>query len=156
MGTNLMRAAVVVSAICWAVGVAQGGASWVPPAYSMTISTHISSINQVVSDSTNMTLSHDVACTIAVSVAVAGDDVLTLSPSGPTLTTAYMLTGNLSNPDGAWVASATFINGAKTYLVIGTGPNSTITLSVQATPPSNQAPDAGTYTAKITLTASWL
>jgi len=153
MGTNLMRAAVVVSAICWAAGVAQGDASWVAQPYSVPISTHISSINQVVSDSKDMTLSHDVACDIAVSVAVAGDEVLT--SSGRTLTTAYTLTGNLSNPDGAWVASATFINGAKTYHVIGTGPNSTITLSVQATPPSNQAPDAGTYTGSITLTVTW-
>jgi len=155
MGTNLMRAAVVVSAICWAVGVAQGAASWDAQPYSVSIPTHINRTNQVpVEASKDMTLSHDVACDIAVSVAVAGDEVLT--SSGRTLTTAYMLTGNLSNPDGAWVASATFINGVKIYHVIGTGPNSTITLSVQATPPSNQAPDAGTYTAKITLTASWL
>jgi len=151
MGTNLMRAAVVVSAICWAAGVAQGGdPSWDAQPYSVPIPTHISSINQVpVEASKDMTLSHDVACTIAVS-GLASDAVLT--SSGRTLTTAYKLTGNLSNPDGAWVASATFIG--RTYPV-GTGPNSTITLSVQATPPSNQAPGAGTYTAKITLTASW-
>jgi hypothetical protein len=153
MGTNLMRAAVVVSAICWAVGVAQGAASWDAQPYSVSIPTHINRTNQVpVEASKDMTLSHDVACDIAVSVAVAGDEVLT--SSGRTLTTAYKLTGaDLSNPDGAWVASATFIT--QTYHVVGTGPNSTITLSVQATPPSNQAPDKGTYTAKITLTASW-
>ncbi|MCY2951663.1 MAG: hypothetical protein NTU53_06755 [Planctomycetota bacterium] len=152
MGTNLMRAAVVVSAICWAAGVAQGDAGWVGQPYSVSIPTHINSINQAVSASTDITLHHDDACDIAVSVALAGDEVLT--SSGRTLTTAYMLTGtDLSIPDGAWVASATFIT--KTYHVLGTGPNSTITLSVQATPPSNQAPDAGTYTGSITLTASW-
>jgi len=152
MGTNLMRAAVVASAICWAAGVAQGGASWLGQPYSVSIPTHINRTNQAVDASTNMTLQHDVACDIAVSVALAGDEVLTLN--GRTLTTAYKLEGiHLSDSDTDWVASATFIT--KTYHVVGTGPNSTITLSVQATAPSNQAPEAGVYTANITLTATW-
>ena len=150
MGTNLMRAAVVASAICWAAGVAQGGASWLAQPYSVSIPTHISGTNQAVSASTDMMLQHDVACSIVVSVGL-GNEVLTLN--GRTLTTAYKLEGtHLSDSDTDWVGSATFIT--KTYHVLGTV-DSTIKLSVQATAPSNQAPDAGAYTASITLTASW-
>jgi hypothetical protein len=156
MGTNLMRAAVVVSAICWAVGVAQGDAGWVGLPYLPVSIPNINRTNQVPVEASTippMTLQHTVACDIVVSVALPGNEVLTLGGlGGRTLTTAYKLTGELSTPDGAWVGSATFIG--RTYPVVG-GPNSVITLSVQATPPSNQAPDAGTYTASITLTVTW-
>ncbi len=152
MGTNLMRATLVLLAICWATTLSQGGASWVAEPYSLSIPTHINSVNQVVSASTNITLQHDVACDIAVSVALAGNE--TLTSNGRTLATAYKLTGaDLANPDAAWVAATTFIT--QIYHVLGTGPNSTITLWVQATSPATEAPDAGVYTASITLTATW-
>ncbi|MGA2498350.1 MAG: hypothetical protein ABSH20_11450 [Tepidisphaeraceae bacterium] len=152
MGPNVMRAAVVLSVICWAAAIAQANVMWLGQPYSVSIPTHINGINQVITSSSNLTLHHDVACDILVSVAVAGNEVLTTG--GRTLTTAYKLTGaDVSNADGAWVPSATFIT--KTYHVVGTGPNSTITIAVQATPPSNRAADAGAYSASITLTATW-
>jgi hypothetical protein len=151
MGTKLIQAVIVLAAICRA-GIALGGATWVAQPYSLSIPAHITGINQSISASTNITLQHDVACDIVVSVAVAGNEVL--STGGSSLPTAYKLTGtNVSNPDGAWVDSTTFIT--RTYHVAGTGPADTITLSVQATPPANQAPEPGVYTANIILTATW-
>ncbi|MFI5380324.1 MAG: hypothetical protein ACHRHE_13575 [Tepidisphaerales bacterium] len=151
MGSKMIQFAVVMSAICWTAGVALGGATWLGQPYSVSIPTHVNGVNQAISGSTNMTLQHDVACDIIVSAA-GGTEIL--AAGGRSLTTAYMLAGpDVSNGDGTWVPSATFIT--KTYHVVGTGPNSTITISVQATPPLNQAPEAGAYSASITLTTTW-
>ncbi len=152
MGTNLMRAVIVVSAICWAVGVAQAAATWLGQPYSVTVPTHISSVGQVVTSNSNLVLQHDAACDLIVTALVSGNEVLT--SGGQTLSTAYMLTGaDVSNPDGGWVPAATFVT--RTYHVVGTGPNSTINIAVQATPPADRAQDAGAYSASIQITATW-
>jgi hypothetical protein len=81
-----------------------------------------------------------------------------------TLVTQYKLTGaDLSTTaDSSWknagTASGEFFDSANNAYAIthvsGTG-SYTVTLNVQMTSQTNQAPDAGDYTAGLTLTASW-
>jgi hypothetical protein len=99
-----------------------------------------------------MTLDHDTPCTLGVSVASSGDEVL--RKGSATLTTAYMLTGpTVPDGDTGWVSSADFVT--RVYTVVGTGSADPITLSVKGTAPGQTAPDAGQYTAAVILTAYW-
>jgi hypothetical protein len=99
-----------------------------------------------------MTLDYDTPCTITVSVAKAGDEVL--ASGGDTLATSYKLAGAaLQNGDGDWVDSSTFLT--RSYSVQGTGPFDEITIWVRAAASSGRANNAGTYSASVILTASW-
>jgi len=148
-----VRIAVVVSGlICAAGGLALGGATWSGQPYTLAVPDHITGAGQVRSGSLVMTLDHDTPCTIAVSVAKAGDEVL--ASAGDTLATSYKLTGAaLQNGDAEWVDSATFLT--RNYSVQGTGPSDGITIWVRAAAGSGRATDAGTYSASVILTASW-
>ena len=149
MGKYLLRNLAVSLAIALASGVTFGGATWVSPTYTLNTSAHISAVGQVRTGSINLTVNHDAPCTLTV----AGNPTLTNGSS--TLATAYKLTGPgyVTNRDVAWVPAATFLTHS--YGITNPGPATTLTLDVQATPPPDAAPDAGVYTATVTLTVSW-
>ena len=145
-------AAVVSGLICAAGGLALGGASWSGQPYTLAVPDHITGGRQARSGSLVMTLDYDTPCTITVSVATAGDEVL--ASAGDTLVTSYKLAGAaLQNGDGDWVDSSTFLT--RSYSVQGTGPFDEITIWVRAAASSGRANNAGTYSASVILTASW-
>jgi len=150
---DIVRIAAVVSGlICAAGGLALGGATWSGQPYTLAVPDHITGAGQTRSGSLVMTLDHDTPCTITVSVAKAGDEVL--ASAGDVLVTSYKLTGAaLLNGDEAWVDSSTFLT--RNYSVPETGPSDWITLWVRAAASSGRANDAGTYSASVILTASW-
>lgn len=153
MRRDIVRIAAVVSGlICAAGGLALGGANWSNQPYTLAVPDPITGAGQVRIGSLDMTLDHDTPCTITVSVAKAGDAVLTFA--GDTLATSYRLTGTAlqGGGDPAWVDSSTFLTG--NYSVEGADPK--ITIWVQAAASSGRANDAGTYSASVILTASWL
>jgi hypothetical protein len=150
---DIVRIAAVVSGlICAAGGLALGGATWSGQPYTLAVPDDITGAGQARSGSLVMTLDHDTPCTITVSVAKAGDEVL--ASAGDTLATSYKLTGAaLQNGDAEWVDSSTFLT--RNYSVPETGPSDGITLWVRAAAGSGRANDAGTYSASVILTASW-
>lgn len=152
MGIQFKRAAGAVAAALCAVGLAHAGASWVGQPYQISIPTHITQCGQSITGSVVMTLDHDTPCTLGVSVASSGDEVL--KKGGSSLTTAYMLTGpTVPDGDTVWVSSSDFLS--RVYTVVGTGSADPITLSVKATAAGQTAPDAGQYTAAVILTVYW-
>ena len=152
MGRTLLRAVGFLLILSWAALLARGEASWKSQPYSLAIPTHISALGQTIEGFVELILQHDAPCTLAVSVSGAGNEVLTLNSA--TLTTSYQLTGAcLQNPDTTWATSTHFLT--HTYNVTGTGPPYAIILWAQGIAPSDQAPDAGIYSAAIVLTASW-
>jgi hypothetical protein len=95
--------------------------------------------------------------TDAIITAKAGPTGGILSNGSQTLTTAYKITGSVSNPDATFKDAAEFLNPHNTYNVphqVGLGAY-TINLEVQATSPPDTAPEIGLYTCTVTLTASW-
>jgi hypothetical protein len=95
--------------------------------------------------------------TNAIISAKPGPDGGILSNGSQTLTTAYKLTGDVSNPDASFKDSAQFLSTNNTYNVThqsGVG-SYTVNLEVQATSPADTAPEIGLYTCTVTLTAAW-
>jgi hypothetical protein len=133
---------------------ASGVTAWVGGPYSVSMSSHINGTaggsGQSVTGSTVLPLSHDTPCTISVSVNTLGDEVLTMGAYS--LTTSYKLTG-IASGDAGWVDSTTFLT--HTYAVPGSNITDNVTLSVKGTAPANTAPEAGTYSATIILTATF-
>jgi hypothetical protein len=151
MGSKHACAMTGLGALLWLCGQALGATAWVGQPYQLTMPTHISAAGQSFNGSINLTLDHDVPCTLAVSVFSSGDEVLKRGAS--TLTTFYKLSGpQIANGDGDWVGSTEFLTHI--YTVLGSGVGDTITLSVKGTAPSS-APDAGDYSASVILTVSW-
>ena len=145
-------ALIVSGLICATGGLALGGASWSGEPYALAVPDHITGSGQARSGSLVMTLDHDVPCTITVSVAKAGDEIL--ASAGETLVTSYRLTGAaLQNGDADWVDSSTFLT--RSYNVPETGPSDGITIWVRAAAGSGRANNAGAYSASVILTASW-
>lgn len=152
MGTRATIAAIAVTGLLMASDLAIGDASWANQPYQLTIPAQIAGRGQSVSSSINLTLNHDVACTVDIS-AVSGNEVL--HNGAATLTTQYKLRGAcLSVQDGDWISAADFISSSG-YVVPGTGPTDTVTLHVQATAPTASDPPAGDYSATLTVTVSW-
>ncbi len=152
MGTKFIRAVGALASLLCAVGLAYGGASWIGQPYQLSIPAHITQCGQSITGSVVMTLDHDTPCTLGVSVASSGDEVL--RKGSATLTTAYMLTGpTVPDGDADWVSAGDFLTHV--YTVLGTGSADPITLSVRGTAPGQTAPDAGQYTAAVILTAYW-
>jgi hypothetical protein len=143
---------VVAGLICAAGGLALGGANWSGQPYTLAVPDHITGAGQKHIGSLEMTLDHDTPCTITVSVAKAGDEVL--ASAGDTLATSYKLTGTAlqGGGDPAWVDSSKFLTGNYS---VAEGEDPKITIWVQAAASSGRANDAGTYSASVILTASW-
>jgi len=78
-----------------------------------------------------------------------------------TLTTSYMITGDVGTPDGAYKAAGAgdgeFFSAGNTYLVthISGDGSYTITLGVKLESESARAENAGDYTCSITMTATF-
>ena len=152
MGAKFIRSVGGPAILLCAVGLAYGAASWVGQPYQISIPTHITQCGQSITGAVVMTLDHDTPCTLGVSVASSGDEVL--KRGSATLTTAYRLTGpTVPDGDTEWVSSTDFLTHV--YTVVGTGSADPITLSVRGTAPGQSAPDAGQYTAAVILTAYW-
>ena len=152
--TNCPQPALLVVG-CLACCLAFGETQWAQPEATATISTHFNGTALSRSGSTVLTLNHDQAVTIRASVTTTGDETLT-SSGNDTLTTAYKLTGVAlgGSADDEWVSSSAFISPQKSYSVAGIGP-SQITFWVCATAAADRANDAGTYSARVILTATW-
>jgi spore coat protein U-like protein len=141
-----------LGALLWACSQALGAAAWVGQPFQLTMPTHITAAGQSFIGSINLTLDHDAPCTLAVSVASSGDQVL--KRGAAELTTFYKISGpQVSNSDGDWVGADEFLTHI--YTVMGSGAADTITLSVKGTAPALSAPDAGDYSASLILTVSW-
>lgn len=139
-------------AVCMCRWPAYGDASFVNPAPTLAIATHVSSIGQTIEDSLDIPLNHDSACSLSITSASPGDEQLHNGPAS--LSTFYKLTGAaLLNPDSNWVASGTFVS--QSYTIPGTGPLDHLTLWARATTPVNSAPDAGLYSASVIITVTW-
>jgi hypothetical protein len=116
-----------------------------------------SAVNQTLTASLAMTLYANVAATLTPSS--TGTGILTYGTE--TLSTSYMITGNVTVPDSdyelAGTGSGQFFASANTYTVTYApgGGSYTINLLVQAVSPADRAPDAGDYICNVTLTASW-
>ena len=137
-----------IGLLCWpAFGVTHFSAG----NYNLTISSHFTSVGQSCTGSAVISLTHDTPCTLGISVARLGDEVL--SNGVQSLETSYKLTGSaLLNPDASWVDSNSFLT--HTYTIPSTGVDD-ITLWAQGTAPPNTATDAGDYTGALILTVSW-
>ena len=122
--------------------------------YSVTLS-HIQQVGGVSTGSTPVPLAHDTPCWLTVSGPQVGFEILTLGgggSGGPTLTTAYMITG-IADSDADWLDAATF--RARSYSLPGNNITDTLTLSVKASAPAGAAPEPGNYTATIILTVTF-
>ncbi len=124
---------------------------------------HITAVNQSQTASKTFHLYSNTACSIKATAASGSPDnngILT-GPTSATLTTAYMLTGSgLSSPDGSWKAAGTnggqFFSSSNSYSINYSSAVSDypVTLQAQATSGAS-APPSGSYTCRLTLTASW-
>ena len=152
-GVKRVTAAVMLAALLCcarALGVTQ----WQSLPYSVVMSTHIQGLGQSSTGTSPMRLEHDGLCTLSVSVHQLGDEVLTLGGTGaggPTLTTAYKITG-IPAQDTDWVSSSAFLS--RTYIIAGNATEN-MTLWVQGTAPADSAPEPGNYTATIVLTVTF-
>jgi hypothetical protein len=141
-----------LGALLWACSQTLGAATWVGQPFQLTMPTHITAAGQSSIGSINLTFDHDAPCTLAVSVASSGDEVLKRGASE--LTTFYKISGpQVPNSDADWVVADEFLTHI--YTVLGSGAADTITLSVKGTAPALSAPDAGGYSASLILTVSW-
>jgi hypothetical protein len=118
----------------------------------------INKVNQSRTVSKPLTLYTNTDATIT---AQAGANGGILTRGGQSLTTAYKLTGKLTNPDSIFKSagsnSGQFFSSNNIYNVshepgVGTYP---LNLDVQMTSPADEAVDPGTYTCTIILTVGW-
>ncbi len=119
---------------------------------------HITTVSQSITVTEAMTLYSNLDVTITPT---AGANSGILTNGSDTLTTSYMLTGDLDTPDGAYKAAGSgageFFEATNTYstdFVAGTG-SYAVNLLAQASSPASEASPAGDYTCGVTLTASW-
>jgi hypothetical protein len=132
-----------------------GDTQWEGRPYSVALSGNILGVGQSSTGSSVLTLSHDGACSVSVSVPQAGAEVLTLGGAGggaPTLTTSYRITG-IADEDADWLTSDAFL--LRTYTVPGGAGTEHLTLWVRGAAPTNEAPEAGSYSAAIVLTVTF-
>ncbi|HVT82225.1 MAG TPA: hypothetical protein VHM90_16400 [Phycisphaerae bacterium] len=141
----------LIPVILAASALVNADAVWNGQPYSLSLP-HFSSVGQTAEASLVLPLAHDSACSVTVSVAQPGDEVL--ATGGHSLATSYKLTGaGLSNADAGYISSADFLT--RIYVLPGNGPADSLTLWVRGAAPSAAAAEAGSYSANITLTVSW-
>lgn len=148
MGTYGHNLFVSLLLLALTAGLAFGAATWTSPTATLTTPA-ISAVGQVQTGTTTLSFTHDSTCTLTVS----GSPVLT--NGGSTLGTAYKLTGPgyVTNQDADWVDATTFLTHS--YVITSTGPATTLTLDVRATPPNDRAPSSGVYSATLIMTLAW-
>jgi hypothetical protein len=119
---------------------------------------HITAVNQTRTATKTFVLYMNGDVSIAPT-AGANSGILTLA--GQTLTTQYMLTGDLDVPDGAYklagAGAGEFFNVGNAYAITHNAGDGAydVTLSVQMISPAAAAPDAGDYTCGVVLTATF-
>ena len=118
-----------------------GATAWVGGPFTVVMTTPITHVGESFSGSSNLPLAHDAQCTLSVSAAAPGSEVLKAA-GGSTLTTQYKVTG-VADGDGAWVDSTTFLS--RTYTVPGNNITTNITLWVQGTAPADRAGSRRVY-----------
>jgi hypothetical protein len=150
IGIRMVRALAVLLSVLACSNHSIGATAWVGGPFMVTMTTPITQVGQSFSGSSLLPLAHDTPCTVSVS-ASNGSEVLK-SAGGSTLSTQYMLTG-VPGGDGGWVDSTTFLS--HTYAVPGNNITTNLTLWVQGTAPADRAPEAGAYTATITITVAF-
>lgn len=125
-------------------------------------SAHITSAKDTtgITASVAMTLYFNVDVNIVASDAVNSGVLTAITGIGPydTLTTTYQMTGaDMTNPDGAYIASGTFIGKSYAQTHAAGDGDCVITLGVKAATEASGAgacPDADDYSTTITLTAT--
>jgi hypothetical protein len=147
---SLLQLAIIALASTQAGTWALAATGWLGAPFSLSIPTHISHLGQVSDGSTILPLEHDTPITVSVSAPAPGTEVL--SSGAGTLTTSYKITG-IAAGDADWVNSSDFLTHS--YFLPGSNITDQLTLWVRAQAPSDRAPDPGSYSATITLTATW-
>lgn len=145
-------AAMLAALLCCALSRAATQFQALP--YSLTLS-HIQQVGGICTGSIPVPLAHDTPCWLTVSAPQSGFEILTLGgggSGGPTLTTAYKITG-IADSDADWLDSTAFTH--RTYSLPGNNLTDTLTLSVKGTAPADAAPEPGDYTATIVLTVTF-
>ena len=119
---------------------------------------HVGAVNQTRTATLALTLYANVTITLTPTGSTNSG---ILTNGAETLSTSYQITGDVTDPDIAYMPAGTgsgeFFEATNTYTVThaaGDGSHG-INLLVQAVSPDNRAPDAGDYTCGVTLTASW-
>ena len=128
-----------------------GATAFVGGPFTVVMTTPITHVGESFSGSSDLPLAHDAQCSVSVSAAAPGSEVLK-SAGGSTLTTHYKVTG-IADGDGAWVDSTSFLS--RTYTVPGNNITTNLTLWVQGTAPADRAPEAGAYTATVVVTVTF-
>lgn len=97
-----------------------------------------------------------------VTLSAAGTDNGGIATNGAeTLTTSYMITGDVGTPDGAYKAAGSgggqFFEATNTYTVTHVAGDGSyaINLGAKVESEAGRAENAGDYTCSITLTATW-
>jgi hypothetical protein len=156
----MARAASAPPATVSITATVDGFAEWAattPAIVASDWSGHITQASQTRTVSLANTLYTNVDTTITPT---AGTNSGILTNGSQTLTTAYQITGNVDVPDVAYKAAGTgagaFFNGGNTYLLTHVPGTGTYTVNLLAQMSSGAiAPDAGSYTCTVVLTASW-
>ena len=150
IGIKMVRALAVLLSALVCSNHSIGATNWIGGSYTVTMTTAISRVGESFSGSSGLSLAHDTQCSLIMS-ASGGSEVLK-SAGGGTLITHYKLTG-VTGGDSEWVDSTSFLT--HTYTAPGNNTTTNMTLWVQGTAPSDRAPEAGVYTATITITATF-
>jgi hypothetical protein len=150
-----------VGTVVTLTGTVDAFAEWDAGAHAIVAgdwSGHITAVNQ----SRTVSKTYQLYTNVTVSIAPTGTTNSGILTNGVrTLTTEYMLTGNLDAPDAdykvAGAGAGEFFNAGNTYAIThvgGTGAYNVI-LSARMSSPAAAAPDSGNYTCGVTLTATW-
>src|SRR5436309_1986239 len=107
IGKNMVRALVASLLILECSNHSIGATAFVGGPFTVVMTTPISHVGESFSGSSDMPLAHDAQCSLSVSAAVPGSEVLK-SAGGSTLTTQYKVTG-MADGDGTWVDSTSFL-----------------------------------------------
>jgi hypothetical protein len=135
-------------------------AEWSAATNTINIATPISSVSVAQTGSVNLTLYANATTSIS---AAGGTHAGILTNGAYTLTTKYKLTGvGLAAPDAAYkladsANAGEFFHSGNTYAIdyqAGTG-SYAVTLSVQMSAPPGAAPESGSYSCDVVLTATF-
>ena len=149
-GKYMVRALAVLLSVLVCSNHSIGVTAWVGGPFTVVMTTPIAHVGESFSGSSEMPLAHDATCSLSIS-ASNGSEVLK-NAGGAALDTQYKVTG-IADGDATWVDSTSFLS--RTYSVPGNNTTTNITLWVQGTAPANTAPEAGAYSATITLTVTF-
>jgi len=132
-------------------------AEWADPApvvFETDWSGHVSRMKQPQTVSKMLVLYANVDTLLT---AAGGTNGGVLTRAGQQLQTAYQVTGDVAAPDVTYKPAAQFFGSGNSYRVTyvpGTGAYA-VNLNVRAMAPADRAPESGTYTCSVVMTATW-